>query len=135
MSGQCEPGYVPDITGKCQLDCNVATCRKLFTNKACKCYADLSEIEDLQFDTEAKKIQAINSTQICAYEGDDGFLFPCDPGCCISKCPGQCFGVAPRPPDGKYTPDMKPKPKSRKASNLFIFWIIMTLFLFILTIL
>lgn len=133
MSGQCEPGYVPDITGKCQLDCNVATCRKLFTNKPCKCYADRSKIEDLKFDTEAEKTQSINSTQICAYESDDGFLFPCDPGCCISKCPGQCPGVAPRPPDGKYTPDMKPK--SRKASNLFIFWIIMTLFLFILTIL
>jgi len=127
MSGQCEPGYIPDITGECQLDCNVATCRKLFTDKGCKCYADRSKIEDLKFDTEVEK------TQICAYESDDGFLFPCDPGCCINRCPGQCPGVAPRPPDGRYTPGMKPK--SRKVSNLLTFWAIMTFFMFILTIL
>lgn len=114
-------------------DCNVTTCRKLFTNKACKCYADLSKIEDLKFVTEDEKTQAINSSQICGYESDDGFLFPCDPGCCASLCPGQCSGVPSRPPEGKYTPIMKPK--SRKASNLFIFWKFMTIFLFILTIL
>jgi hypothetical protein len=46
-----------------------------------------------------EKTDYVNSNQYCAYQDDDGFLYPCDPACCTLKCPGQCPGVEPRPPE------------------------------------
>ena len=113
--------------------CDLSTCREQFSDKICKCYADLSVINDMKFDTEDDKKAAIKANQICAYETDEGYLFPCDQGCCHSGCPGQCEGVSPRPPEKAYTPKLKPK--SKKFSNLFIFWNIMMLWFLLLSLL
>lgn len=102
--------------------CELTLCRQ--NDQECKCYIDQSRFQEGD---------SVNDVQICAYESDEGYLFPCDAGCCPGGCPGQCPGVSPRPPQEGYTPKLKPK--SPKYRNLFIYWNIIVLLLFIITVL
>ena len=115
--------------------CDLSTCRQQFSKQSCKCYADLSIIGDMKFDTNDDKTEAVKKYQLCAYESDEGYLFPCDQGCCDGGCPGQCDGVTPRPPEKAYTPPTTNNPKPKKLSNLFIYWSIMMLWFLLLSLL
>jgi len=67
----------------------IAECRHTFETKDCKCFA--SDQTDFP-----------HEDQFCGFE-QDGFVFPCDSGCCGEGCPGECLGVQPRPPDSVKT--------------------------------
>ena len=82
-----------DIDDKlCQISCNPA-----YSKRECKCYAQPEEIPDAN---------GLVKNQFCGYE-EDGFLIPCDASCCPRKCPGECYGVKPRKPEGKLPKDFK----------------------------
>jgi len=76
----------------CQISCNPA-----YEKKPCKCYAQPDEIPDAN---------GVVKNQFCGYE-EDGFLIPCDANCCPKKCPGQCYGIKPRKPEGTIPKDTK----------------------------
>ena len=61
-----------------------SSCNNVFKTKNCDCYAS----DDTNFP---------NEEQFCGFE-QDGFIFPCDVGCCSDGCPGQCPGVFSKPP-------------------------------------
>lgn len=61
-----------------------ATCDDIFKTKECKCYAT----SDSNYPDEE---------QFCGFE-QNGFIFPCQVGCCDEGCPGECPGIEPRPP-------------------------------------
>jgi len=62
----------------------VSSCDYTFKTKKCQCFA-------------SGDAELPNDDQFCGFE-QDGFIFPCDVGCCSEGCPGQCPGVEPRPP-------------------------------------
>ncbi len=107
--------------------CETSSCSPRYNDRKCKCYPNVSELEFNKYDTPDKKVQAINSNQICAFENEDGFMYPCDPGCCQGGCPGQCEEVAPRPPRANYV-KMKPEREDRrKIKSLVQLWAIVTI--------
>ena len=114
--------------------CELSICGKGYTDKGCVCYPNLSVLNNMTFDTNDDKNQAVKANQICAYESAEGYLFPCDAGCCEGGCPGQCPDVAPRPPQKAYTPNSVEKSKTKSSSNLFILWAIMTVIFLYLSI-
>ena len=126
MSGKCGSTDFMDIRGRCLTNCEASICSDRYSDRKCKCYPNLSIIQDEGGDT--------NSIQFCAFESDDGFIYPCDPGCCGAGCPGQCEGVAPRPPVATYA-STDATPKSKKTNNIFMYWAMMTLFFLLLSVL
>ena len=114
--------------------CELSICDKGYTDKPCACYPNLSILNNMIFDTLDDKNEAVRANQFCAYESD-GYLFPCDPGCCEGGCPGQCPEVAPRPPQKVYTPRESTSTQPRSSSNLFILWATMTVFFLYISIL
>lgn len=71
--------------------------------KGCFCYA----VED---DPEPMK------NQFCGYEGTDGTIYGCDPGCCSAVCPSKtCPRIPPRKPE-KFAP--KPVDNSKTPTPL-----------------
>jgi len=111
----------------------------IFGEKSCKCYAqDLSDDSytcadgtlncksseqntpsttrqfvctdgSLNCDPSDQTVRINRWNQFCAYEGADGFLYPCDAKCCNdgAGCPGECDGVPAATPQGvpTYNPD------------------------------
>lgn len=77
--------------------CDIATCGGAYRDNDCKCYPNMSIIS-----SKNPTKEQLYGNQICAYESKDGFLYPCDSGCCQGGCPGQCLDVKPRPPQGTY---------------------------------
>jgi len=67
-------------------------CRHNFETKNCRCFSsgDMNTHEE----------------QFCGFE-DNGYIFPCDSGCCNGGCPGECPGVEPRPPSKALNKDLK----------------------------
>lgn len=108
------------------------TCSIEYIDKNCKCYSNISPDVNLAKMSSKEKTDYINSNQYCAYE-DDGFLYPCDPACCTLKCPGECPGVEPRPPESLrfdigVTKDVPFRP-------IVELWLIVTLCLILLSLL
>lgn len=103
--------------------CDASICSDVYSDRKCKCYPNLSNTDNVDY----------NSNQFCAFESDDGFVYPCDPGCCDLGCPGQCEEVEPRPPEATYT--VKDTPKIKKVKNILVYWAIMTLFFLLLSVL
>ncbi|MDA9846871.1 hypothetical protein N9C10_02950 [Flavobacteriaceae bacterium] len=62
----------------------VSSCDHTFKTKKCQCFA-------------SSDTKLPNEDQFCGFE-QDGFIFPCDVGCCDKGCPGQCPGIDPKPP-------------------------------------
>ncbi len=58
------------------MKCKTRNCNETQT---CRCYSFGSD-----------------SNQKCVRK-EGSFLYPCDPGCCIGGCPGQCDDVDPQP--------------------------------------
>lgn len=114
--------------------CETSICSDRYSDRKCKCYPNLSELSSDNLDTPEAKNKAINSNQICAFENDDGFMYPCDPGCCQGGCPGQCEEVKPRPPTAVYV-KMKPNTEDkRKMKSLTQLWMIVTISFLLLAI-
>ena len=98
-------------------DCTVKpVCRKdIYGDKECKCYAqDLDNHTfvcpdgTLNCELSEKTVPSAKADQMCAYEGEDGFLYSCDQRCCNegTGCPGECDGVPPAQPQGVPTYDI-----------------------------
>ena len=94
--------------------CDLQTCGRAFHNNDCKCYVNMS--------LNPTKEQMYEN-QICAYESKDGFIYPCDPGCCKAGCPGQCPRVTPRPPEGTH----KKRMITEKEQSIKVYPLIYTL--------
>lgn len=111
----------------------------IFGEKSCKCYAqDLSDDSytcadgtlncksseqntpsttrqfvcadgSLNCDPSDQTVRINKWNQFCAYEGADGFLYPCDSKCCNDGvgCPGECDGAPAAKPQGvpTYNPE------------------------------
>lgn len=71
-------------------------CKNVYKDKDCKCY-----ISDGSLATEDGKYY----DTFCGFL-EDGFITPCDPGCCVPKCPGQCAQTVPRKDKIEHIPTM-----------------------------
>jgi hypothetical protein len=99
--------------------CNLSKCGSAFKDRKCKCYVS-QDAMNLKGITADEKIQRMNANQFCGFESDDGFVYACDPGCCKTPCPGQCDGVAPRPPEGVYTTTAGNNPADAPKTRPFL---------------
>jgi hypothetical protein len=63
------------------MDCKALACTGFDKTRVCRCYSKPGKEEQ----------------QFCGYN-KNGLIIPCGPGCCDKGCPGQCKGVAFRPP-------------------------------------
>lgn len=64
------------------MDCKDLKCSERTKNCRCFAYANVKDPKKEQF---------------CGYK-KNSVVIPCDPGCCDGGCPGQCKGVADKPP-------------------------------------
>lgn len=71
----------------------VSSCDHSFKTKKCECFA-------------SNETDFPNEEQFCGFE-QDGFIFPCDVGCCSEGCPGQCPGIEPKPPSRVIEPGIQ----------------------------
>lgn len=117
-----------------QKGCLTNLCNVQYTSKPCKCYPKLPEDINTSDLSPEQKSAFINSNQYCAYADDDGFLFPCDPGCCKLKCPGQCDDVPPRPPESLDF-RINESPDNKKVRPVIELWLVTTVCLVCLSVL
>jgi len=114
--------------------CETSSCSPIYSDRKCKCYPNASELKFEPDDTPEQKHKAIHANQICAFEAEDGFMYPCDPGCCQGGCPGQCEEVAPRPPRAVYTKTGPGRQGVRKMKPVIQLWAIVTVCFLLLAI-
>ena len=110
--------------------CDLSSCGGSYTDRKCNCYANLSVLP------ENPTKEQVNSTQFCAFESEDGFLYPCDVGCCKGGCPGQCANISPRPPQIPYVKrDQKLASKSPKVGPIVVGILVIMFLLMLATVL